>query len=347
VLLAERCKNIVRTLHFKGHLIKSEQTIADDIEMLEKVDLVIETLTADTDNPVLDLNIDSAVSNDADDATAASSQDALASHRHHSLKNSMCTRWNSMLTMFESVLDLLKPAEEALKKIGKSDLCLEDDDVELLQQLREFLRKFKAMSDLVSECQPNLSLIPLLRTHILQACDFQRDTSGCMTDNNTIRRLKALVRQSAEKRIKIGPLVKLASCFDPGVRRAVLSNDECFDILRNAYNDLKSEQSPVRHLFCITSGNGDGASATVAMLDSSSSASSDIVVDGESAAKKMRRTLIQVCRIVVVMHCYSGFYTGFTYEGGVQYVMGGVSVMRGRRPRNPGTIRTKCRGGGV
>ena len=78
--------------------------------MLEKVDLVIETLTADTDNPVLDLNIDSDVSNDADDATAASSQDTLASHRHHSLKTSLCTRWNSMLTKFESVLDLLKPA---------------------------------------------------------------------------------------------------------------------------------------------------------------------------------------------------------------------------------------------
>ena len=54
-----------------------------------------------------------------------------------------------MLTIFESVLDLLKPAEEALKKTGKSDLCLEDDDVELLQQLCEFLRKFKVMSDLV------------------------------------------------------------------------------------------------------------------------------------------------------------------------------------------------------
>ena len=43
------------------------------IEVLEKVDLVIQTLTADTDNPVLDLNVDSDVSNDAD-ATAAGSQ---------------------------------------------------------------------------------------------------------------------------------------------------------------------------------------------------------------------------------------------------------------------------------
>ena len=148
-----------------------------------------------------------------------------------------------------------------------------------------------------------------------------------MTDNETIRRLKALVRQSVEKKIKTGPLVKLASCFDPGVRRGVLSNDECFDILRNAYNDLKSEQSPVRHLFCISSGNADGDSATVAMLDSSSSASSGIVVDGESAAKKMRRTLIQVCRIVIVMHCYLLACCFSYYSKAIMKLMSDISVV--------------------
>lgn len=66
---------------------------------------------------------------------------------------------------------MVKPANAALKKIGKGNLCLEDNDVEQLQELREFLMKFKVMSDLVSECQPNLSPIPLLRTKAIQACE--------------------------------------------------------------------------------------------------------------------------------------------------------------------------------
>ena len=290
VVLAERCKEIVHSLHFKGHLIRSEQTIADDIDMLDRVALVMENLSADTDNPITvnDSDVD-----DEEDAAAAHSPER-SSHKHHTLKTSMCTRWNSTLTMIESVLDLVKPANEALKKIGKSDLCLDDDDVEQLQQLREFLMKFKAMSDLVSECQPNLSLIPLLRTNAIQACEPKRDSTGCVTDSEAVRRLKTLVRQSVDKRIKIGPLVKLASCFDPGVRRAIVSNDECLEILRNAWNELKADKSPVRHLFCNTSSHSVPAAAAVSTADSSSTPS-DTLVDGESAAKKMRRELIQVC----------------------------------------------------
>lgn len=43
--------------------------------------------------------------------------------------------------------------------------------MEQLQELREFLMKFKVMSDLVSECQPDLSPIPLLRTKAIQASE--------------------------------------------------------------------------------------------------------------------------------------------------------------------------------
>jgi len=80
-------------------------------------------------------------------------------------------------------------------------------------------------------------------------------------------------------------MVKLASCFDPGVRRAILSTDECDDLLRSAYNDLKKDTSPVRHLFC----TDPSSPSTAATLDSSSAS-----CDGESAAKKMRRSLIHI-----------------------------------------------------
>lgn len=112
-----------------------------------------------------------------------------------------------------------------------------------------------------------------------------------MTESEAVRWLKILVRQSVDKRIKIGPLVKLASCFDPGVHQAIASNDECLEILRNAWNELKADRGPVRHVVCNMSSHSVPAAATASTADSSSS-SSGTLVDGESAAKKMSRELI-------------------------------------------------------
>ena len=39
-----------------------------------------------------------------------------------------------------------------LKNVGKADLCLSVDDIELLEQLRAFLTPFKVFILLVSEC---------------------------------------------------------------------------------------------------------------------------------------------------------------------------------------------------
>ena len=46
-----------------------------------------------------------------------------------------------------------------LKKIGKFDLCLDEDDLDLLDGLRKFLAPFRDLTRLVSECSPNLSLL--------------------------------------------------------------------------------------------------------------------------------------------------------------------------------------------
>ena len=90
VMFAEKCKQIVQTLHFKGHLIRSEQAIADDIEMLERVASVIETLLADEDNLV---SITESEVGDDDDAVVEHRPDqTVVTHQHHSLKASLCSR---------------------------------------------------------------------------------------------------------------------------------------------------------------------------------------------------------------------------------------------------------------
>ena len=67
----------------------------------------------------------------------------VTKHKHNSLKNTVPTRWNSTLEMIESILDLQKPVDSVLKKIGKFDLCLCDDDIDLLKQLCAFLLLFR------------------------------------------------------------------------------------------------------------------------------------------------------------------------------------------------------------
>ena len=296
VCFADRCKAIVDTLHFKGHVIRSEQSIADDIEMLDRVDSVVQTLSIDSDKPVTDTH---AADND-DEAHSPQFQQGTSSHQHHSLKTSLCARWNSTLTMIESILDLRKATEEAMNRIGKSEKCLEADDVMLLEELCVFLSKFRELSDLVSECQPNLSLIPLLHARIQRAREYQRDDTGFVTDSAVMQRIKTRVCESVNKRIKTAPLVKLASCFDMGVRRAALSNEECLATLRKPYETLKGDNSPVRHHFCH---RASVQSTSGAATESSTSVYSEMA-DGDRVQPRRcddhSFRYLQQCRIAVI-----------------------------------------------
>jgi hypothetical protein len=261
VSLMKRCKEIVTTLHFKGHVVTESVNIANDMAMFEKIQNVVKILSCDEANPVADEPDDSEV------GESATSCDPNAQHSgHQTLKITVVTRWNSILTMVESILDLYDPMNEALRKLGKFDLCLDDDDRGVLREMRVFLTAFKSMTLLVSACNPNLSLLPLLRTHIMKACEPRRDDNNRPIDSSAISRLKKHVRTSVDKRIKINTLVKLSSCFDPAVRNAVLSSDECRQLLNDAFKvltrqggldseyDSDSEcqdirPSPVRHMF--------------------------------------------------------------------------------------------------
>jgi hypothetical protein len=185
--------------------------------------------------------------------------------------------------MIESILDLQKALNEALKKIGKFDQCLTEDDLSTLTELRTFLSSFKPLTWLVSECNPNLPLLPLMRTRIMTACNQCYDDFGQCTDSSAIIQLKKLVRAAVDKRIKLNDLVKLTTCFDPAVRNAILSNDECSQLLQDVHQSLIKEESPVRHVF-------------VGLKSSSVSFQQqpDSDVDDDITAKRLRNSLIQV-----------------------------------------------------
>jgi len=297
VSLMQRCKDVVTKLHFKGYVVTETRDIANDMAMFERIQEVLEILSSDDENPVV---ADNEESDDSGTSPMMATSGDLTAHEsgHRTLKNSVCTRWNSTLTMVESILDLYDPMNEALRKIGQFDLCIDEEDRGMLQELRVFLSCFKSMTLLVSAGCPNLSLLPLLRTRIMKACDPRRDGNEQPIDSSAISQLKKLVRASVDKRIKINSLVKLSSCFDPGVRNVVLCNDECRQLLQSAFEKLTGQggvdsdgqdikPSPVRHIFVQ---KPPGQQLTE---DSAESADVDEASD-DLAAKKLRLTLLQV-----------------------------------------------------
>jgi len=301
VSLMQRCKDIVTKLHFKGYVVTEARDIANDMAMFERIQKVLEILSSDDENPVVEDNEGSDDSGTSRMTATSGDLTRLTAHQsgHQTLKNSVCTRWNSTLTMVESILDLYDPMNEALRMIGQFDLCVDEDDRGVLQELRVFLSCFKSMTLLVSACSPNLSLLPLLRTRIMKACEPRRDGNDQPIDSSAISRLKKLVRTSVDTRIKINSLVKLSSCFDPGVRNVVLRNDECRELLQNAFEKLTGQDgvdsdgqdirpSPVRHIFL------QKPTAQQLTENSEESGDDDDDASGEVSAKKLRLALLQV-----------------------------------------------------
>ena len=87
-------------------------------------------------------------------------------HKHQSLKSSCPTRWNSVFDMVDSVVHLQREMDNALKRIGRIDLCLHQDEIDFLTELVEFLKPFKDLTDLFSCSSPALSVVPVMKVRI-------------------------------------------------------------------------------------------------------------------------------------------------------------------------------------
>jgi len=71
--------------------------------------------------------------------------------------------------MISSIIDLWTAFNEALKVNGDRDLCLSEDDRLILMELRQFLKPFQDLTELVSSEQPHLGLIPLIVKEVQDA----------------------------------------------------------------------------------------------------------------------------------------------------------------------------------
>jgi len=164
VALLRRCRDIVTSLHFKSEQLANEMAAVDDKRFIDivkkKMSIVNELVDLDDQYPISDNDHDDNTVTDEDDATPKTK------HRHITFKGLCPTRWNSSLIMIESIIDMKYEVMNMLKRIGKAELCLDTEEMDVLEQLKTYLKPFEMFTDLVSSKIPSLSLIPLMKLQI-------------------------------------------------------------------------------------------------------------------------------------------------------------------------------------
>ena len=129
-----------------------------------------------------------------------------------------------------------------LKNVGKADLCLSVDDIELLEQLRAFLTPFKVFILLASECSEFVSsaIYSLKKLRVYVRCKLLTEQQLLVLIVYLSKKTNMLVAKNLNKRLPITHLTKVSVCFDPAVMNAVLSRDECSRFILKAFHELST-----------------------------------------------------------------------------------------------------------
>jgi hypothetical protein len=236
VELLDRCKTAVVKLNAKCYIVENEQAKSKDREvmdqLMEKIAEVNRVLDVDQAIALglpesahdVELSTDGSLESLSGSGTNHSDVLGLGHRNHSTLKQSCITRWNSVLTMIDSILSLWIEMNEALKANGDRDYCLIEDDRLILCDLRKCLQPFAELTELVSSEQPHLGLIPLIITEVKDASQHIVGESECVAS------LKTLIQQRLPFRIKMSDAVRIATLVDPSLKHTMTADMETEDI---------------------------------------------------------------------------------------------------------------------
>lgn len=190
--------------------------------------------------------------------------------------------WNSSLHMIDSLISLRPEVNNALKQTGHYDMCLKAHEWAEAEELRNFLQTFAGLTDLVSSSITSLSLIPLIRAEIVDACKSD------LTDGDSLKSLKKLILKSVDKRLPMTDDIILATLFDPSAKSLVsqLSDDGKEQLVYKAVREQARKAAMQNN----TSSVSIDASATLQSAESTSAteSSSSSSVPGATLSKKMK-----------------------------------------------------------
>jgi len=227
----QKCRNITAALHFKTWTIKDEMAAASDKKIVndlqQKAGYAISLLD-------LDEQFSSSIPEEAesaetgrDDATPATT--TTPHHSHSSLKSACPTRWNSTLEMVDSIVQLKRKVQNALKRTGDPELCLHNDELDFMTELVSFLKPYRDLTDLFSSTMPTLSVIPLMKLPIKKNCVVAPG------DDEKIKCVKEAVLAKLDYRFPETETVKLHQLLDTEMKD-LLPRQEASRVLEDAIN---------------------------------------------------------------------------------------------------------------
>nr|XP_041631680.1 uncharacterized protein LOC108084373 isoform X2 [Drosophila kikkawai] len=213
--LIVKCKNIVSALRFKTHVLRCQ---ADELqkEVLSNIDN-LEELLASEDNEWVDYDDDFGPLDDVPLQTYKNInnpndlQSSLVDKRNVSLKNSVPTRWHSVLTMLDSLGCQRAALNKLLTSSNKTHLILLENEAQLLYKLCDFLKKFKdAVTVLSGDLYPSISLALVIRTEIVSILEEPENNEPL-----ALTLMKSHIKNRFDSRFPISDILVCASLLDP------------------------------------------------------------------------------------------------------------------------------------
>lgn len=223
--LIVKCKSIVRALRFKTHVLRC-QADAIQSEILSNIDNLEELLASedaawanydDGFGPLDDVPLQTYKNiNNLSDLHSS-----LVEKRNITLKNSVPTRWHSVLAMLDSLGCQKTAINKLLTNSNKTDLILLETEAQLLYKLKDFLQKFKdAVSILSGDAYPSISLALIIRTEIVSI--LAETENNDLSANNLnifsfslIDQMKNNIKSKLDWRFPISDILVCASLLDP------------------------------------------------------------------------------------------------------------------------------------
>lgn len=154
-------------------------------------------------------------------------QSSLNSKLEKSLKQESETRWNSKLVMLESINDQFEAIRNILIE-KEEESRIENIDLNILQNLITFLRKFREASEFLEGSKyPTLCMIIPWYKALLNHCKAD------LSDDEILTHIKYVVEQKMKSKIKIEDIYKIAVFFDPRMKQLKILEESDVKLVKN------------------------------------------------------------------------------------------------------------------
>ena len=208
-------------------MLEEDKTSIEDFK-------VIETLKRNISTMIETLDLDDQFGCIGQSSSTEDSEVEAPAHRHTTLKGSCLTRWNSILLMKESIIDLLQPTQNTLKRIRRTDLFLKAADIGLLKELVTFLKHFERFTELVDTHGATLAILSLFK---LQVTKLGKEN---IRDDDAIKALKVKILEHLDFWLPDSKHCQIHQVLEPGTK-CCATKDAVSKLLQEAYDTTKAK----------------------------------------------------------------------------------------------------------